>query len=359
MKHWPALPVTMAALAVCLAACSPPPTPRPDGSGTIECTQVQVSAQIAGRILTLLPQEGMTVKKGELVATLDPADYELKRDELRAIVAQAQAQFDLLQAGAREEDMQRAREQVREAKAAAVSAAADLMRTEKLLAGGIATRQQLDDTQALAERTAATVAAAEQVLARLEHGNRKEEIRMAQAKVDQTQAQLAQVEKAIGYCTVTAPTDGMVTTRNREDGEYVNPGMPLVTLSRLDDVWLAVCIPETRLTRVKLGRPAWVKVDGDAQLHEGMIAFVAPEAEFTPRNVQTPEERAKLVFRVKIALPNPDGVFKPGMPADGYLDPPSPSPGVATPPPPTKTAAQAQPGTCHCRHRPAGEKPTP
>ena len=160
---------------------------------------------------------------------------------------------------------------------------------------------------------------ARQNLEKLVRGNRQEEIRIAQAQADQAKARLAQIEKMIADCTVTAPMDGVVTTRIREAGEYVGPGAALITLSRLDEVWLAIYLPESRLARVKLGQPVEVAVNGDPRRYPGAVTFVSPEAEFTPRNVQTPEERAKLVYRIKITLPNPEGVFKPGLPADGYL----------------------------------------
>ena len=100
----------------------------------------------------------------------------------------------------------------------------------------------------------------------------------------------------------------------------VGVGTPLVTLSRLDEVWLSIYVPETHLGRVKLGQSAKVRFDGESKRFNGIVTFISPEAEFTPKNVQTPDERAKLVYRVKITLKNPDGLFKPGMPADGFLD---------------------------------------
>lgn len=322
--NFPRLGMTLlpAAAASLLVAGCEPKAAKPDGSGTIECTQVQVSAQVAGRLLALPPREGMTVKKGELAARLDTTDYELKRDELRAGLAQAQAQLDLSLAGARDEDVRRARAQLAEAQAAAKSAQTDLARMRRLFEKQTVTQKQLDDAQSLADRTAAAADAAEQALARQVRGNRQEEIRMAQAQLDQAKARLAQMEKAIADCTVTIPATGFVTLRNREEGEYVTPGAPLATLSLLDEVWLSVYIPETRLGKVKLGQSARVRIDGDPKEYPGTVTFVAGEAEFTPRNVQTPEERAKLVYRVKITLPNPQGVFKPGMPADGYLEEP-------------------------------------
>jgi HlyD family secretion protein len=317
MKRW--LTTAFAAIAMaCLWGCGPK-TARPDGSGTIECTQVQISPLVAGRILSLPPREGTTVKEGDLVAKLDSTDYELKLVELKAMQVQAEAQLDLLLAGSRQEDILRGKAQFEEAKAAERATKADLLRTEELFDKQSASRKQLDDAKALAERAVANVDAAGQVLNRLENGNRQEEIRIAKAQADQARARVAQTEKAIRDCTVTSPAAGFVTDRIREDGEYVAPGAPLVTLSRLDDIWLSVYIPESRLGKVKLGQPAWVRIDGDPAFHPGFISFVAAEAEFTPRNVQTPEERAKLVYRLRITLENRDRIFKPGMPADGYL----------------------------------------
>lgn len=292
---------------------------HPDGSGTIECTQVDLAPQVSARLLELTPEEGDPVVAGACVARLDPTDAELRRTEAGAGVAAAQAQLDLLLAGSREEDIQRARAQVREAEAVATAAQADLRRIRPLHAAGTATQKQLDDAQALADRTAASQAAAEQQLVRLEKGNRAEEIKLAEAQVQLARARLAVAEKAVADCVVTSSVAGVVTTRIREPGEWVSAGMPLLTISRLDEVWLSVYVTEPALAGVKLGQPARVKVDGRAEAFTGTVTYVSPTAEFTPRNVQTPDERAKLVYRVKITLPNPDGLFKPGMPADGYL----------------------------------------
>ena len=309
--------LSLAVVPALLAGCSN--RPKPDGSGTIECTQVRIAPEVGGRIAAIKFREGDAVGAGQVMAEIDPTPYLLKRDEAKAALAQAQAQLDLMLAGSREEDTQRAREQVREARARAEAAAVDARRIEEVFANGSATAKQRDDSKAAAEQTAALLAAAEQNLSKLAGGNRKEEIRAAQAALDLSRARLAQAEKAVADCVVKTPATGTVTTRNMEPGEIVSAGTPLATVSRLDDTWLSVYIPESRLSRVKLGGKASVKLDGDPASYEGTITFVSPEAEFTPRNVQTPDERAKLVYRIKISLPNPKGLFKPGMPADGYL----------------------------------------
>lgn len=247
--------ITLYALALCLAGSGCRlGKPRADGSGTVECTQVEVAPLVAGRITELLVEEGGAVTQGQVLARLDTTDQALRRDEARAAARRATLEYD---------------------------------RIKRLYENQTVSVQQRDDAEAAAL---------------------------------QATARLAQLEKAVADGTVVAPCPGVITTKVREAGEFVNAGLPLVTLSRLDEVWLSLYLPEDRLARVKLGAPARVKLDGDPTDYRGTITFVSPEAEFTPRNAQTPDERAKLVYRVKVTLPNPDGVFKPGLPADGYLE---------------------------------------
>ncbi len=294
-------------------------TDKPDGSGTIECTQIRLAPEVAGRITSLLINEGTTVTNGQIIATIDPLTYKFRYDEARAALAQGQAQRDLMLAGSRDEDIQRARAQVREAKATADAAATDAQRMVTLLTQNSVTQKQRDDAATALERASASLAAADQQLTRLIKGNRQEEIRASQAAVEVAQARLSQAEKALADCTVKSTATGTITTKNIEQGEMVMIGTPLATLSQLDEVWLSLYLPETKLPTVKLGQKAHIKVDGDPMRYEGLITFISSEAEFTPRNVQTPDERTKLVYRIKITLPNPRNVFKPGMPADGYL----------------------------------------
>ena len=293
--------------------------PPPDGSGSIECTQVDLAPQVSGRLIAGPPEEGERVAAGAVIARLDTSDHELKLGEAEAALAVAEAQLELVLAGAREEDIQRAREQLRETEAMARAAEADLRRILAVFNSGSATQKQKDDAQAQADRTAAAAAAAEQNLARLAKGSRREEILLARAQVDQALARSAIARKALADCVVTSAVPGVITTRVRETGEFVPAGAPVATLSMLDEVWLSVYVPEPALAGVKLGQRARVKVDGRNGLFEGRVSFISPVAEFTPRNVQTPDERAKLVYRVKIALSNTNGIFKIGMPADGYL----------------------------------------
>lgn len=319
MKSW----IWLAVAAACASGGCKWHNGKPDGSGTIECTQVDVSSLVPGRIAEMRCEEGSAVKADDVLARIDPSDLELRAAEARAAMSAAQAQLDLVKAGSRTEDIERARHQLEEAEAAARAAEADLKRIEKVFRQGNVTRKQFDDAQAQADRARATRDAAGQNLARFRKGSREEEIRLAQAQADLAQARLATAEKALRDCVIKAPLAGTVTTRNREAGEIVPAGAALLTLSRLDEVWLSIYVPERRVAGLRLGRPARVRVDGDPRPYDGIVTFISPVAEFTPRNVQTPDEREKLVYRLKITLKNPDGLFKPGMPADGYLTEPA------------------------------------
>jgi HlyD family secretion protein len=292
---------------------------RPDGSGTIEATQVDVAPEVAGRLVEVPVSEGSPVQAGDVVARIDASDYELQRDRARGEREQARAQVDLVAAGARSEDVEATRAHVRSAQAAFDLAEANRTRIEALVSSGAATARQGDEARTASEQAAASLDAAQETLAKMLRGSREEEVRAAQARLDQATAALELADRAVADCAVTAPIEGVVTTRIRDVGEFVTVGAPIVTISRLDQVWLSIYVPEARLSEVKFGASAYVKVDGDPATYEGTVDFISPEAEFTPRDVQTADERAKLVYRVKIALPNPDGVFKPGMPADGYL----------------------------------------
>lgn len=292
---------------------------KPDGSGTIECTEVRVASEVGGRLATVLFKEGDTVTHGQVLATLDTTTLQLRRDEAKAALAQAQAQADLMTAGSRQEDILRARAQVKEASVLSRNAATDAHRIEVLFAQGSTTQKQRDDAAAGAERAAAALAATEQQLTRLENGNRQEEIRVAQAAVDLARTRLGQAEKNLADSVITSPLAGVITLKSVEAGEVIAPGTPLARVSRLDEVWLSLYLPASRLPQIKLGQKVSLQTDGRSTRYQGTITFISPEAEFTPRNVQTPDERVKLVYRVKVTIPNPDGVFKPGMPADGFL----------------------------------------
>ncbi|MBN2565917.1 MAG: efflux RND transporter periplasmic adaptor subunit [Candidatus Eisenbacteria bacterium] len=310
--------VTMCA-AVCLMTGCGGGWRTPDGSGTIEATDVQVSAEVPGQLTNVLSQEGSAVAEGDTIALIDPTDYRLQLSAARAVLSQARAQLDLVVAGARDESIEQARSRVRQAQAMSDLADANYERASSLFQSGSTTQQQLDEASAARESANSVLMSAQEGLTILLRGNREQEIRAAQAQVDQAQAAVALATRAVENCSIVSPADGTVTTKISESGEMVGAGTPVAVVSKLDRVWLSIYLPEPRLAGVALGDTAYVTIDGDKNVYSGTVSFISPEAEFTPRDVQTPDQRAKLVYRVKIELDNPRGIFKPGMPADGYI----------------------------------------
>ena len=341
-------------------------------SGNIEAVTVEVSFKIPGRIVERPVDEGMTVAAGRLVARLDDTDLsddvrmreaELSEADaaLRELTAgsrpqevaraeaelrRAEAQLADLLAGARPQEIASARAVVERARADAEKARKDHERTEALLARQLIPPQENDAARAASEVAAArrkeaeealaltlsgprvdqvdqaraAVAAARESLSLVKEGARKEAIDQARARRKQAREGLALARTRLSYAAVSSPLTGTVLSRNAEPGEYVAAGTPVVTIADLREVWLRGYIAETDLGRIKAGQRAVVTADSyPGKMYEGRITFISPEAEFTPKSVQTQQERVKLVYRIKVTVSNPATELKPGMPADARI----------------------------------------
>jgi HlyD family secretion protein len=322
------------AAAVFSAACdgdAPDDTLRV--SGHVEATEVQVAAEVGGRLVELRVDEGDRVKRGDLIARLDTSDTELKIAGARAERAAADAQMRLLQAGARVEDIRQAEAQVQAAETDEGAAAAelkaadtDLERFESLLRANAGSQKQRDDAKARADvarehvrGAAERTRAAREGLARLRAGARPQEIDAARARVAAADAQLAMLDKTLKDAQVVSPVDGVVTTKLADQGELITARTPLVVVTDLDRAWANLFVPEPMVPRVKIGQSATVFTDAGGAGIGGKVTFISPKAEFTPRNVQTADERSKLVYRIKVSVDNSQGVLKQGMPVDAEL----------------------------------------
>jgi HlyD family secretion protein len=304
----------------------------PRATGYVEATEVRVAPEVGGRVLEVAVAEGDRIAAGGLVARLDTADAELALTRVRAERDQAVAQLRLLQAGARMEDIRQARAQAESARADVAAAeaelqaaTADLQRFEQLLAANAGSRKQRDDAAtrrevAEARRSAARdrVRAADEVVARLQAGSRPEEIAAARARVATVDAQIAVLEKTLRDATLLSPLAGVVTSKLVDAGEMVAPRTPIVVVTELDKAWANVYVDEPIVPTLRLGQAGTVITDAGQRL-EGTITFISPRAEFTPRNVQTAEERSKLVYRIKVSVDNREGVLKVGMPVEVEL----------------------------------------
>lgn len=354
-------------------------------SGNLEMTEVKISFKISGKLIERLVDEGDTVERGAVVARLDQEQLLHQRDQARAAVTAAesqlaqlktaidyqratlqgqialraaevqaaQAQLAELEAGSRPQEIERARARLQEAATELERARSDFERAETLLRGDDISRAQYDQFRARFETARAQHRQAAEALALLEEGPRRETIEAARARLEQAKAalglaeaqrlelrrreqevdlrraeleraraQLALIETQLHDTVAVAPVSGVVLSKAAEPGEVVAAGTTVVTIADLEHPWLRGYINERDLGRVKIGAKARVTTDSyPGKVYEGRVAFLASEAEFTPKQIQTPEERVKLVYRVKIDVANPNQELKLNMPADAEILP--------------------------------------
>ncbi len=318
MKRIPAL---LALIGLAAAGCTTQArTSDIVASGHVEATDVHISAKVGGRLLEAPLKEGDQVKTGALLARLDTTDVEILIRQASADHAQAEADLRLRLAGARKEDIADMEAQIRATEADLAGAKLDLKRMQGLLDRSSGTAKARDDARTRLNVLEARLAAQRQTLARLNAGSRPEEIEAARARVASLDARIAALTQQKNDATLVSPTDGVLTSRVAEPGEQLQAGSPICVITQLSEAWLTVYVTDVDLARIRIGQEATVKTDG-GQTRKGKLTYIASKAEFTPKNVQTRDERIKLVYRVKVGLENSDGFFKPGMPAEATFVP--------------------------------------
>ena len=289
-----------------LAGCSSNNNTEIGASGTIEGTDVNIGIEAAGKVKEIRVDEGSRVNRGDTLLVIDNTEYAIQLRQAEANLQSFEATYRLSVEGSRKED-------IIQAEAALTTAEADYKRMKELLASQTATQKQYDDAYG-------KFVAAQQTYEKLKRGSRPEEINVARQKRDLAAAQADLLRKKNRDCYVVAPTAGIVTLKAIEPGELAAMGMNVFRLTYLDKVKLTIYVNEQDLGRVKLGQQAKITTDTDRNSSfTGKVIYISPTAEFTPKNVQTKEERTKLVFGVKIEVDNPNGVLKPGMPADATI----------------------------------------
>jgi HlyD family secretion protein len=290
-------------------------------TGTIEAIQVDVSAKIAGRIGARPVNEGDRVQTGQLLVRLDDAEQaaEVRRQE--AAVRTAEATLNDLVAGARGEELEDARAALQSAAATREWTERDYRRAESLFRQALIAAQEVDRARQAYEVAMAQEKSVRQKLLLLQAGSRPDQIEAARGQLAQARNALDMARTRLREMTIFSPVDGVVLRKNLEVGEMATPGVPILTLMKPSEIWVRAYVPEEEIGRIKVGDPAGIAVDAyPARRFAGRITEIASEAEFTPRNVQTKKERVNLVFRIKIAVDNPEGILKPGMPADADID---------------------------------------
>jgi HlyD family secretion protein len=290
-------------------------------SGTVEATDADLGFQAPGRLLSVQPREGDAVQAGDELARLDTRELEAGLAAARATVEVAEARLAELQKGARPQEVATAEAAVRQAEQRAGEAGRDAERARTLHEGGAISRQALDRAETALDVAQASLVQAREQMGLVVEGPRTETIRGQRAAVAQATANVERAEAALANAVVTAPFAGVVTVRHREPGEAISPGAPVLTLLDPSDRWVRIYIREDQIGRVRLGMPAEIVSDTyPDRTYSGEVVFIGSEAEFTPRNVQTTEERTRLVYPVKVRITgDPEFELKPGIPADVTL----------------------------------------
>jgi membrane fusion protein YbhG len=289
-------------------------------SGNIEATNAVVSSKVTGQVIAIKYDEGSRVNEGDTVMIIDHDNLEIQLQQAVAAENAAGAQFNLLKEGARSEDIQQAEDALKQTKINMNLAEQDFNRMKQLYDSKTITKKQFDDTQARYELTQSQYNAAQENLKKMKNFARPEEIKQAQANLDRQKAAVDLLKKNISDSYVVSPLSGFIVQKYVEKGETVTMLSSLFKVSELRTVKLVIYVSEENLGRVKLGQKADVSSDSfNNKTYKGTVIYISPEAEFTPKNIQTKDERTKLVYAVKIEIKNPEFELKPGMPADAVV----------------------------------------
>lgn len=303
-------------------------------SGTIEGTDLPVQPELGGRIVDLPVREGQIIKAGDIVAKLDDSQAKISLDSAKSQQIQAQAKLDELLGGARAEEIRRLKGLLAQANANAEGLALNvkfeennLANDQKLFDGGTLSQERVDAQQnkrdtvkAQYQGALANVNAVQASLDQAQAGNTQPTIKAQKAAVDIVAQSVKAAELTLSKLTIKSPVGGQVLYQHVTLGQVVNPGTTLVTILDPEELWIKVFIPEAKLNQVKVGGTVLIAVGSyPDKTFKGQIQYVSNQAEFTPKNVQTKEERATTVYAVKISITEGKDQLKTGMPADVTL----------------------------------------
>ena len=283
--------------------------------GVVELHERVLAFEVAGRIRELRVRRGERAEAGQILAVLDDGLERPLREAKAAEARAADAQLELLRAGARGEDVRAAEAQLRGARAQEETLAEALVRSRTLRAEGTVPPAQLEEAQGQHDRAVAERQAAEERLAALKAGARSQEVKAALARSSQAHAALEAEEARLLRFVLRAELAGEVLDTHLEPGEVVQPGTPVLTLGETRRPYLDVFVPQGELSGVRPGARAAVRVDASAERFQGAVEMVGRTLEFTPRYLFSEKERPNLVVRVRIALEDPDGKLHAGVPA--------------------------------------------
>jgi HlyD family secretion protein len=289
--------------------------------GNVDIREASLAFRVAGRVQSLQVDEGALVKDGDLLAALDPEPLQNSLHAAEATAAALAARNALLHRGYRSEDIEQAKARLQAAQAALAEAERNLARQKSLAPDGAASQRALDAAQSARDQAAAQARSAEEEARLRTSGYRQEEIAESDAQLKQAQAQLGTARLAMQDAVLRAPSAGVILTRAIEKGSMVQVGTPAFSLSLTDPVWIRAYVAEPQLGRFAPGAKVLVRTDArPGQPYHGVVGFVSPTAEFTPKPVETPDLRTSLVYRLRVVVQDPDTQLRQGMPVTLRLE---------------------------------------
>ncbi|HUT63207.1 MAG TPA: efflux RND transporter periplasmic adaptor subunit [Anaerolineae bacterium] len=281
------------------------------GSGTIEATEIMVSAMTRGKVNHFTLKEGDYVNKGYIIAEIDVESLELQRAVTASGLGELEWNKKIV-----EKELETAAEAITQAEITLSGVQKNHDRIAHLFKDNAATMEQMDKSDTELELAVSRLRSAVKQLESIK--TRKGSLKATREKIE---ANLRLLDRQIEDGTVTSPVDGVVIEKFVEQGEVVNFGSPVCTIANISSVWLIIYVGEEDLGKITLGGKARIQIDSYPERYfEGVVTWISPRAEFTPKNVQTKESRVDLVYAVKIVLDNDEGIFKIGMPADAYIE---------------------------------------
>jgi HlyD family secretion protein len=286
-------------------------------SGNVEVTEMNLGFKTTGRVKQRLVDEGQRVKKNDKLAILDSREIESQVAQTEAQLRESTTRLAELAAGSRPQEIEQATAQAAQAEAELQKAKIDYERAKKLYGEEAISTDRMEAAKKAYDVAVSQHRRSIEGLSLVREGPRKEEIRAAEMRVQQVKAALQGAQVRLEDTVLYAPVDGVILRKYSEPGETVAAGTPVLKLGDIENPWIKVYVKEDKIGQVKLGQRAAVSTDSyPRKTYEGSVIYISSEAEFTPKNVQTQEERVKLVFGVKVKVTNVNDELKPGMPAD-------------------------------------------
>jgi HlyD family secretion protein len=289
-------------------------------SGTIEATEIYLRTEANGQIVRFELEEGDRIDKGDIICQQDHQKLDHQLTLAEAQIEEIKARLRLLRKGAREEEIERAKASLDAAMSTMAEAEREFRRIEQLVAEKARPSAMLERAETSLELSRRKYDIAQKEYEIVKLGSRKEQIEAAEAQLKQAIAQMNLIKSQIEDAAILSPIEGVLTEKIAEEGEFLPAGSLVAKITNLNDIWMKIYLSEKDFGKVRLHDNVKISIDSfPGKKFDAHITYLSPEAEFTPKNIQTKEERVKLVFAVKVTIDNPQGYLKPGLPADAEI----------------------------------------